>query len=163
MKQVIPIRTLFPSRLAVLLLASAVAIPAIAQQGQTATAQQNTPPATIEEQPTSMNTPSSSSNAPKEGFWGRVNPFARKKWVNNRVDPLKDQLGELDEVNAKNSRQIQDMDQRAQAGIRSAQSSADAANQTATTAGSQARKAGSIAQGAASHVDQLNSTVTGLD
>ncbi len=110
-----------------------------------------------------MNTPSSSSNAPKEGFWGRVNPFARKKWVNNRVDPLKDQLGELDEVNAKNSRQIQDMDQRAQAGIRSAQSSADAANQTATTAGSQARKAGSIAQGAASHVDQLNSTVTGLD
>ena len=48
--------------------------------------------------------------APKEGFWGRVNPFARKKWVNNRVDPLKGQLNELDEVNARNARDIQDLD-----------------------------------------------------
>jgi outer membrane protein OmpA-like peptidoglycan-associated protein len=92
-----------------------------------------------------------------------VNPFARKKWVNNRVDPLKDQLGELDEVNAKNSHDIQDVDQRAQAGIRRAQSTANVANQTAAAAGSQAQKAGNLAQGAASRVDQLNSTVGGLD
>ena len=70
-----------------------------------------------------------SVNSPKEGFWGRVNPFARKKWVNNRVNPLKGQLNELDEVNAKNARDIQDVDSRAQAGIRQAQSTADAANQ----------------------------------
>ncbi len=62
---------------------------------------------------------------PKEGFWGRVNPFARKKWVNNRVDPLKGQLNELDEVNAKNGRDIQDVDRRSQAGIRQAQSTAE--------------------------------------
>ena len=102
-------------------------------------------------------------NAPKEGFWGRVNPFARKKWVNNRVDPLKGQLSELDEVNAKNSQDIQDVDRRAQTGIRQAQSTADAANLAATAADSQARNAGSLAQGANSHVNQLNSTINGLD
>jgi outer membrane protein OmpA-like peptidoglycan-associated protein len=92
-----------------------------------------------------------------------VNPFARKKWVNNRVDPLKGQLNELDEVNGRNSRDIQDLDRRAQAGIRQAQSAADAASQTASLAGSQAQKAGTTAQGASTHVDQLNTTVTGLD
>jgi outer membrane protein OmpA-like peptidoglycan-associated protein len=107
--------------------------------------------------------PSSSASTPKEGFWGRINPFARKKWVNNRVDPLKGQLNELDEVNAKNGRDIQDVDRRSQAGIRRAQSTADAANQTATAAGSQARNAGNLAQGASTRVDRLNSTVTGLD
>jgi hypothetical protein len=102
-------------------------------------------------------------NAPKEGFWGRVNPFARKKWVNNRVDPLRDQLNELDEVNARNTRDIQDVDRRAQTGIRQAQSTADAANLAATAAGSQARNAGSLAQGASARVDRLNSTISGLD
>lgn len=92
-----------------------------------------------------------------------MNPFARKKWVNNRVDPLKGQLNELDEVNAKNGRDIQDVDRRSQAGIRQAQSAADAANQTATAAGSQARNANGMAQGASARVDRLNSTVTGLD
>ncbi|MGA3082381.1 MAG: OmpA family protein [Terracidiphilus sp.] len=92
-----------------------------------------------------------------------MNPFARKKWVNNRVEPLKGQLNELDEVNAKNANDIKDVDARAQRGIRKAQSAADAANQTATLAGSQAQRAGAMAQGAAGHVDRLNTTVNGLD
>jgi outer membrane protein OmpA-like peptidoglycan-associated protein len=92
-----------------------------------------------------------------------MNPFARKKWVNKRVDPLKDRLTELDEVNAKNTKDIQDVDTRSQAGIHQAQSTADAANQTATTAGDQAQKAGTTAQGAATHVNQLGETVNGLD
>jgi outer membrane protein OmpA-like peptidoglycan-associated protein len=102
-------------------------------------------------------------STPKEGFWGRVNPFARKKWVNNRVEPIKGQLNELDEVNAKNGRDIQDVDRRSQAGIRQAQSAADAANLTATAAGTQAQRANATAQGAADHLNQLNSTVTGID
>jgi outer membrane protein OmpA-like peptidoglycan-associated protein len=102
-------------------------------------------------------------NTPKEGFWGRVNPFARKKWVNNRVEPLKGQLNELDEVNAKNGRDIKEVDGRAQAGIRRAQSTADAANQTASDAGSLAQRAHATALGANGHVDQLNTTVSGLD
>jgi outer membrane protein OmpA-like peptidoglycan-associated protein len=117
----------------------------------------------VDQRPSAAPAPRSQVNTPKEGFWGRVNPFARKKWVNDRVDPLKGQLSELDEVNAKNSHDIQDVDSRAQAGIRQAQSEADAANQTAASADTQARNAGGIAQGASVRVDRLNSTVSGLD
>jgi len=55
------------------------------------------------------------------------------------------------------------VDGRAQAGIRNAQSTADAANQTASAAGTQAQKANALAQRAGGRVDQLNSTVEGLD
>jgi outer membrane protein OmpA-like peptidoglycan-associated protein len=145
---------LFPRQCSFILLASVLAIPALAQQGQ---------PASTNQQPSPTASQTTSANPPKEGFWGRVNPFARKKWVNNRVDPLKGQLNELDEVNAKNSRDIQDVDGRAQAGIRRAQSSADAANQTATDASGRAQKAHATALGASGHVEQLNTTVSGLD
>ncbi len=89
--------------------------------------------------------------------------MARKKWVKKRLDPINDRLTELDEVNAKNSQQIKDVDARAQAGIHQAQSTADAANQTATEAGAKAQSANGIAQTASGHVDQLNTTVKGLD
>jgi outer membrane protein OmpA-like peptidoglycan-associated protein len=102
-------------------------------------------------------------NTPKEGFWGRVNPFARKKWVKKQTDPINDRLTELDGLNAKNANDIKDVDGRAQAGIHQAQSTADAANQVATAAGTQAQNANGIAQGASGHVDQLNTTVKGLD
>ncbi|HXR39438.1 MAG TPA: OmpA family protein [Terracidiphilus sp.] len=92
-----------------------------------------------------------------------MNPFARKKWVKRQTDPINDRLTELDALNAKNAKDIEDVDGRAQAGIRQAQSSADAANQTATAAGVKAQQAGLTAQGAAGHVNQLNSTVNGLD
>ncbi len=146
----------FPSQLALLVLASAIAVPTYAQDTQpvsdpVATDDQSSPIA------------QSAAKTPREGFWGRVNPLARKKWVNNRVDPLKGQLNELDEVNAKNGRDIQDVDGRAQAGIRRAQSAADAANQTANAAGTQAQRAHEAALRASGHVDELNSTVTGLD
>ena len=174
---VLPSRILFPSQLAFVLLASAISIPALAQQGQSAGASndgtssqgwsaadtQSTSPAAADQQPTSTPPPPRAMNAPKEGFWGHLNPLARKKWVNQRVDPLRDQLGELDEVNAKNARDIQDVDRRSQAGISRAQSAADAANQTALAAGAQAQDANGLAQNANGHVNQLNTTVNGLD
>jgi hypothetical protein len=151
--------TPFPSQLAILLLASAVGIPALAQQAQPTGTAQDTPPSMAQQQ-----TSASPSITPaKEGFWGRINPWARKKWVKKQTDPINDRLTELDGLNAKNSKDIQDMDGRAQAGIRQAQSAADAANQTATTAGTQAQQANTAAQSAAGHVDQLNGTVNGLD
>ena len=99
----------------------------------------------------------------KEGFWGHMNPFARKVWVRKQTDPINNRLTELDQVNAKNAADIKDVDQRAQAGIFKAQAAADAANQTATAAGTQAQNANGIAQNASGHVDQLNTTVSGLD
>jgi outer membrane protein OmpA-like peptidoglycan-associated protein len=150
----------FPSQLAVLLLASAVGIPAMAQQAQPSGDTQ-TPASTVQQQPPASVAPSQQPG--KEGFWGRVNPMARKKWVKRQTDPINDRLSELDEINAKNSKDIQDVDSRAQAGIQKAQAAADAANQTATAAGAQAQQANTTAQGAAGHVNQLNTTVTGLD
>jgi outer membrane protein OmpA-like peptidoglycan-associated protein len=145
-------------RFSVLLLASAIGIPALGQQSQAgdSSTPQDNPPAAVQQQPSSVNTP-------KEGFWGRVNPWARKKWVKKQTDPINDRLSELDEVNAKNANDIKDVDSRAQLGIHRAQSAADAANQAATAAGNQAQQANSTAQTASGHVDQLNSTVNGLD
>jgi outer membrane protein OmpA-like peptidoglycan-associated protein len=157
MKNKMAILTPFPGQLAVLLLASAIAIPAVAQDAPPTGTPQSTPPATAQSTATPAITPG------REGFWGRVNPWARKKWVKKQTDPINDRLTELDALNAKNSKDIQDVDSRAQAGIRQAQSAADAANQTATAAGTQAQQANAMAQGAAGHVNELNGTVNGLD
>jgi hypothetical protein len=139
-------------------------VPAFAQT-QNSSDSQNTPPAAAAQQQPSSTPPAASSATPtdKEGFWGRVYPFARKKWVKKRLDPINDRLTELDQVNAKNAADIKDVDARAQAGIQHAQSTADAANQAATAAGTQAQNASNIAQGASGHVDQINTTVNGLD
>jgi len=153
-------RIQIPSRLSVLLLASAISAPA-ALCAQSAGQPQSAPPSAS--QPSPEATPSNTTTTTKEGFWGHMNPFARKKWVHRQIDPLKDRLNELDELNAKNARDIQDVDSRAQAGIQKAQAAADAANQAAQAAAQQAQQASNTAQGASGHVDQLNGTVNGLD
>jgi outer membrane protein OmpA-like peptidoglycan-associated protein len=154
----------FPRQLAVLSLASAIAIPVWAQQTQPSPSDQQAAPAAASQD---QNQPSPSFDTPlppqKEGFWGRVNPFARKKWVHKQIDPINDRLTELDEVNAKNARDIKDVDARAQAGIQKAQTAADAANQLAMNANSQAQNASNTATQASQHVDTINGTVNGLD
>jgi outer membrane protein OmpA-like peptidoglycan-associated protein len=98
-----------------------------------------------------------------EGFWGKMNPLARKKWVNRQVAPVKDRLNELDQLTAKNANDIKDVDSRAQAGIHQAQTTADAANQQAQQATTQAGQAQQMAQQANTQTSQLNTTVTNLD
>jgi outer membrane protein OmpA-like peptidoglycan-associated protein len=98
-----------------------------------------------------------------EGFWGKMNPLARKKWVNRQVAPVKDRLNELDQLTAKNANDIKDVDSRAQAGIKQAQSTADAANQQAQAASTSANQANQTAQQATAQTSQLNSTVSNLD
>lgn len=142
-------------------LASALALPVWAQDTTSSAASQSAPPAAAQQQPS--NTADQPLSPPKEGFWGRVNPFATKKWIKKQTDPINDRLTELDEVNARNARDIKDVDARAQAGIQKAQAAADAANQTATSASQQALNANQTAQQASSHIDQLNSKVGGLD
>src|ERR1700722_11233235 len=31
----------------------------------------------------------------KEGFWGHMNPLARKRWVHRQVDPIKDRTTKI--------------------------------------------------------------------
>jgi outer membrane protein OmpA-like peptidoglycan-associated protein len=152
-------RNLFPGQIAAFALASALCVSAAAQQPADGTS--NPTPSAVQPSPGAQG--NTLSAPPKEGFWGRVNPFARKKWVDRRLEPIKGELNELDEVNAKNARDIKDVDARAQAGINKAQTTADAANQVATAAGQQAQQAGTIAGQASGKVDQINGTVNGLD
>jgi len=103
------------------------------------------------------------STKSNEGFWGHMNPLARKKWVKRQIDPVKDRLNELDQLQAKNANDIKDVDSRAQAGIHQAQSTADQANSTAVAANSTAGQANQTAQQASTETAKLNTTVSGID
>jgi hypothetical protein len=156
-----PNRFLSARHFAVVVLASAVAIPVWAQQAQPSAADSQSMPSSAAQQPSP--TFEHPMSQPREGFWGRVNPFASKKWVKRQTDPINDRLTELDDVNARNARDIKDVDARAQAGILKAQTQADAANQTANSANQEALNANNTAQQASGHVDHVNQTVNGLD
>lgn len=99
----------------------------------------------------------------KEGFWGHVNPFARKKWVHRQVDPIKDRTNELDQLQAKNANDIRDVDSRATAGINRAMTAANTADQHAQDAGNRANSANSLATNASDRTTSLNGTVQNLD
>lgn len=131
--------------------------------GQTSTAQtaQSTPASSGSATTSATGQPLSTKS--NEGFWGHLNPLARKKWVNRQVSPVKDRLNELDQLSSKNSGDIKDLDTRSQAGIHHAQDTADAATQQANTANTQAGQAQQLAQSASSKTAQLNQTVTNLD
>ena len=99
----------------------------------------------------------------KEGFWGHMNPFARKKWVNRQTAPIKDQVNELDQLQAKNSNDIKDVDSRAQAGIKNAMTAANTADQHAQDASNRANSAQQLASNASTRTDSLGNTVGNLD
>jgi outer membrane protein OmpA-like peptidoglycan-associated protein len=99
----------------------------------------------------------------KEGFWGHLNPLARKKWVKRQVDPVKDRVNELDQLQSKNANDIRDVDSRATAGINKAQSAAELADQHAADASNRANSAQSTATNASNRATSLNTTVTNLD
>jgi len=99
----------------------------------------------------------------KEGFWGHMNPFARKKWVNRQVDPVKDRVNELDQLQAKNANDIKDVDSRAQAGIKNAMTAANTADQHAQDASNRANAANQLATTASTRTSALNTTVVNLD
>lgn len=98
-----------------------------------------------------------------EGFWGHMNPFARKKWVRRQVDPIRDRTNELDQLQAKNANDIKDVDSRAQAGINKAMMAANTADQHASDAANRANAAQTTATGASSKAESLNGTVSNLD
>jgi outer membrane protein OmpA-like peptidoglycan-associated protein len=99
----------------------------------------------------------------KEGFWGHMNPFARKKWVNRQTAPIKDQVNELDQLQSKNANDIKDVDGRSQAGIKNAMNSANTADQHAQDAANRANSAQTLASTASTRTDSLGHTVGNLD
>ncbi len=88
---------------------------------------------------------------------------ASKKYVRNQTTPIINNVNELDDQTAKNTRDIRDVDSRAQQGISQVNSKADAADQKALAAGQAADQANQNATTASNHVTSLAGTVENLD
>jgi outer membrane protein OmpA-like peptidoglycan-associated protein len=152
-----------------LVLGSALGLTAFAQTSTTPT--QTTPDQTAAASTSASNPNDSTTYATgqplqdqsKEGFWGHMNPFARKKWVNRQVSPVKGRVNELDQLQAKNANDIKDVDSRSQAGIRNAMSAANTADQHAQDASNRANSANQLASNASTRTDSLGNTVGNLD
>ena len=86
-----------------------------------------------------------------------------KNYVREQTTPLINKTNELDDLTAKNSKDIKDVDQRAQAGIQAVQAKAAEVDQKALTAGSEADKAQLSANSATQRVDALTKAVINLD
>lgn len=86
-----------------------------------------------------------------------------KNYVRQQTTPLINKTNELDDMTAKNSRDIKDVDQRAQAGIQQVQQKAADVDQKAQAAGQQAAQAQTSANNAVNRVDTLQNTVANLD
>jgi len=98
-----------------------------------------------------------------EGFWGRINPFARKKYVARQTQPIRDRINELDELTAANTKQIKDVDARAQQGIQLASAKANEADQHAIEAGNKAQAAQQSADRAHTRLNTVEQVVTNID
>jgi outer membrane protein OmpA-like peptidoglycan-associated protein len=99
----------------------------------------------------------------REGFWGRMNPFARKKYVQRQTEPIRDRVNELDELTANNSKMIKDVDSRAQQGIQLASTKANEADQHAVDAGSRAQAAQQTATQANTRLTTVEQVVGNID
>lgn len=86
-----------------------------------------------------------------------------KKYVRSQTAPIIEHTNELDDATAKNSRDIRDVDQRAQSGVQQAEQSANQASQQAQTAKQAAGTAQQAAQEAVNRADSLASVVANLD
>jgi outer membrane protein OmpA-like peptidoglycan-associated protein len=148
-------------------LAAVLAFPAIAQT-TSSTSDQTQPAATQQTQSTSTDNSNASGKAPlaapsREGFWGRVNPFARKKYVQRQTEPIRDRVNELDELTSSNGKAIKDTDSRAQAGIKLASDKANEADQHAVDAGNKATAAQQSAQQVTTRVQTVENVVGNID
>jgi outer membrane protein OmpA-like peptidoglycan-associated protein len=151
--------------LAALPLAAVLAFPAFSQT-QSSSQDQSQPAATQPAQ--STDTATGTGKQPlqppsREGFWGRVNPFARKNYVKRQTEPIRDRVNELDDLTAANSKAIRDTDTRAQAGIKLASDKANEADQHAIDAGNKATMAQQSAEQATTRIQSVETVVSNID
>jgi outer membrane protein OmpA-like peptidoglycan-associated protein len=141
-----------------LLLAGVLALPALAQQAA---------PTTTQDQPAAAASGASGKPALQpdthEGFWGKINPFARKKYVQRQTAPIRDRVNELDELTSSNTKMIKDTDARAQDGIRLASTKATEADQHAIDAGNKAQMAQQTATQANARLTTVEQVVGNID
>jgi len=149
-------------------LVATLALPVVAQQSSSTPDQQ---PAAQSQMATDPNSPMANPDKQleplkpdtREGFWGHMNPFARKKYVQRQLAPIRDRANELDELTANNSRMLKDVDARATAGIQRADAHAGLADQHAVDAANRAQMANQTAQDASTHLQSVSQVVQNLD
>jgi OmpA-OmpF porin, OOP family len=88
---------------------------------------------------------------------------ASKNYVKQQTTPLINKTNELDDLSAKNSKDIKDVDSRVQAGLQQVNAKTAEVDQKAQAASQQAAQAQSSADNAVHRVDSLQSTVANLD
>jgi outer membrane protein OmpA-like peptidoglycan-associated protein len=86
-----------------------------------------------------------------------------KNYVKQQTTPLINKTNELDDMTAKNSKDIKDVDARAQAGIQAVNAKTADVEQKAQTAGQNAASAQQMADAANGRVGVLTNTVANLD
>jgi outer membrane protein OmpA-like peptidoglycan-associated protein len=164
--------------LVALFVAVVLALPGVAQTSSTSQDQSITsqPAQTAPAASSSMDQASSTSSPTvgatgkqplqpetREGFWGKMNPFARKKYVQRQTQPIRDRVNELDELTANNSKMIKDVDARAQQGIQLASTKANEADQHAVDAGNRAQAAQQTATQANTRLTTVEQVVGNID
>ena len=86
-----------------------------------------------------------------------------KNYVKQQTTPLINKTNELDDLTAKNTKDIKDVDARAQAGIQAVNAKTAEVDQKAQTAGQNAASAQQMADAANNRVGVLTNTVANLD
>jgi OmpA-OmpF porin, OOP family len=86
-----------------------------------------------------------------------------KNYVRQQTQPIIDKTNQLDDLTAKNNRDIHDVDARAQQGIQGVNTKATDADQKALAARERADQAGQLAQQANVRIDTLTNQVANLD
>jgi len=86
-----------------------------------------------------------------------------KNYVKQQTTPLINKTNELDDLTAKNTNSIKDVDSRAQAGIQQVNAKTTEVDQKAQAAGQSAAQAQTLADNAVHRVDSLQNTVANLD
>src|SRR5213080_3049010 len=88
---------------------------------------------------------------------------ASKNYVKQQTTPLINKTNELDDLTAKNTKDIKDVDARAQAGIQAVNAKTVEVEQKAQSAGQTATSAQQMADAANGRVGVLTNTVANLD
>src|ERR1700757_2272835 len=86
-----------------------------------------------------------------------------KNYVKQQTTPLINKTNELDDLTAKNTRDIKDVDARAQAGIQQVNTKTTEVEQKTQTAATNATQAQQVADAANGRVSVLTNTVANLD
>ncbi|HWG36384.1 MAG TPA: OmpA family protein [Terriglobales bacterium] len=143
-------------------LAGLLSLPVAAQATQTSGQAADTTQAATAPAATATNQPPLTEPV-KQGFWGKLNPFARKKYVQGQLSPIRDRVNELNGLSADNAKEIADTDARAKAGIADANDRAQKASETADAAQQQVQQTATQATQLNQQVSTVNSKLQGVD